>query len=207
MRRVRVKICGITRLQDALEAIEQGADALGFVFYRPSPRYIEPAEAQKIIAQLPAFVSMVGLFMDADRLFVQDALDSANLDLLQFHGRETPGFCRSFDRPYIKAVPMREALDIPAYCASFADSLGVLLDSTKFGAAGGSGERFDWNTIPELKQSVIMAGGIHVDNVLQAIRLSGCYAVDVSSGVEVAPGKKDAYKMQKLFNVVQALQA
>ena len=207
MRRVRVKICGITRLQDALEAIEQGADALGFVFYRPSPRFIEPAVAQKIIAQLPAFVTIVGLFMDADRPFIQDALSSANLDLLQFHGRETPEFCRSFDHPYIKAVPMREAIDIAAYCASFTDSLGVLLDSTKFGVAGGSGERFDWSSIPELSQPVIMAGGIHADNVQQAIRLSGCYAVDVSSGVEVAPGKKDAYKMKKLFNAVHAVHA
>lgn len=207
MGRVRVKICGITRLQDALVAIEQGVDALGFVFYRPSPRYIEPAEAQKIIAQLPAFVTIVGLFMDADKLFVEDALQVANLDLLQFHGRETPEFCRAFDRPYIKAVPMREAIDIQAYCASFTDSLGVLLDSTKFGVAGGSGEQFDWSEIPELSQSVIMAGGIHADNVQQAIRLSGCYAVDVSSGVEVAPGKKDAHKMQKLFTAVQALQA
>lgn len=207
MRRVRVKICGITRLQDAFDAIEQGADALGFVFYRPSPRYIEPSDAQKIVAQLPAFVTTVGLFMDADRLFVEDALVSANVDLLQFHGRETPTFCRGFGRPYIKAVPMREAIDIPAYCASFSDSLGVLLDSTKFGVAGGSGERFDWSTIPALSQSVIMAGGIHAGNVQQAIRLSGCYAVDVSSGVEVAPGKKDAYKMQKLFNAVYALQA
>lgn len=205
MRRVRVKICGITRLQDALDAIEQGADALGFVFYRPSPRYIEPAEAQKIITQLPAFVTVVGLFMDADKLFVQDALAAVNLDLLQFHGRETPGFCRAFNRPYIKAVPMREAMDIVAYCNAYADGLGVLLDSTKFGVAGGSGERFDWNTIPQLSQSVIMAGGIHAGNVEQAIRLSGCYAVDVSSGVEVSPGKKDAYKMQKLFNAVHAL--
>ena len=206
MRRVRVKICGITRLQDALDAIEQGADALGFVFYRPSPRYIEPAEAQKIIAQLPAFVTTVGLFMDADRVFVRDALSAAKLDLLQFHGRETPEYCRAFDRPYIKAVPMREAIDIAAYCASFDDSLGVLLDSTKFGVAGGSGECFDWSSIPQLSQSVIMAGGIHADNVQQAIQLSGCYAVDVSSGVEVSPGRKDTYKMQKLFTAVHALQ-
>ncbi len=206
MRRVRVKICGITRLQDALDAIEQGADALGFVFYRPSPRFIEPVEAQKIIAKLPAFVTSVGLFMDADKHFVQDAVATAQLDLLQFHGRESASFCRGFKRPYIKAVPMREAIDIQSYCASFDDSLGVLLDSTKFGVAGGSGERFDWSAIPELNQSVIMAGGINADNVQQAIQLSGCYAVDVSSGVEVAPGKKDAYKMQKLFNAVQALQ-
>ena len=207
MRRVRVKICGITRLQDALDAIEQGADALGFVFYRPSPRYIEPADAQKIIAQLPAFVTTVGLFMDADECFVKDALAAAQLDLLQFHGRESANFCRAFKRPYIKAVPMREAIDIQAYCASFEDSLGVLLDSTKFGVAGGSGERFDWRAIPELSQSVIMAGGINADNVQQAVELSACYAVDVSSSVEVAPGKKDANKMKNLFTAVHALQA
>ena len=207
MRRIRVKICGITRLEDALNAIEQGTDALGFVFYRPSPRYIEPAEAQKIIAQLPALVTIVGLFMDADKLSVEEVLSIADLDLLQFHGRETAEFCRTFDRPYMKAVPMCEAMDIQLYCANFSDSLGMLLDSTKFGVAGGSGKTFDWCLIPKLNQPVIMAGGINADNIQQAIRLSGCYAVDISSGVEVLPGKKDPYKMQKLFNVVYALQA
>lgn len=191
-------------MEDALKAIELGADALGFVFYRPSPRYIEPAEAQKIIRELPAFVTVVGLFMDADSVFVEDALKAASLDLLQFHGRETPEFCGRFNRPYIKAVPMRESIDIQAYCASFADSRGVLLDSTKFGVAGGSGETFDWATIPALSQPVIMAGGINASNVGQAIALSQCYAVDVSSGVEVAPGKKDAHKMKEFMAAVSA---
>lgn len=205
MTRVRTKICGITRLEDALKAIELGADALGFVFYRPSPRYIEPAQAQAIIAQLPALVTIVGLFMDADKVFVDDVLKAAQLDLLQFHGKEPPTFCRQFHKPYIKAVPMKEAIDIVAYCESFADSRGILLDSTKFGVAGGTGETFDWSTIPQLQQPVIMAGGIDADNVQQAIAESSCYGVDVSSGVEVAPGKKDAVKMQNFIAAVNAV--
>ncbi len=199
MSRVRVKICGITRLQDAQQAVALGVDALGFVFYPASPRYITPADAQKIIEQLPAFVSVVGLFMDADKAFVDDALHTAALDMLQFHGQETPEFCRQFARSYIKAVPMNEAMDVSAYCARFADSRGVLLDSTQFGVAGGTGETFDWNKIPTLAQPVIMAGGIRAANLRQAVVESGCYAVDVSSGVEVAPGKKDAFKLQQLF--------
>lgn len=202
MSRVRTKICGITRLEDALQAVALGADALGFVFYRPSPRFIEAADAQRIIAQLPSFVTVVGLFMDADPRFVQDVVKATQLDLLQFHGQESPEYCRQFHKPYIKAVPMKEAIDIVEYCNRFADSRGVLLDSTKFGVAGGTGETFDWRTIPNLQHPVIMAGGITPANVQRAIAESQCYGVDVSSGVEVAPGKKDSVKMQQFIDAV-----
>lgn len=205
MTRIRTKICGITRLEDALAAVELGADALGFVFYPGSPRYLSPAQAQAIIARLPAFVTAVALFMDADAVFVRDILKHVQVDLLQFHGKESPEFCRQFQRPYIKAVPMREPIDIPAYCASFSDSRGVLLDSTQFGVAGGTGETFDWATIPDVEQPVIMAGGIKPENVAEAIRASQCYGIDVSSGVENAPGRKDRYKMSQLFAAIAAV--
>ncbi|EDY87741.1 N-(5'phosphoribosyl)anthranilate isomerase [gamma proteobacterium HTCC5015] len=207
MKRVRVKICGITRQQDAQAAVALGADALGFVFYRPSPRFIEPSEAARIIRQLPAFVTTVGLFMDADATFVRDATRHASIDLLQFHGRESAEFCRQFDQPYIKAVPMRERIDLNAYVESFSDSRGLLLDSTRFGVAGGSGECFDWSEAKALSSSeraIIMAGGIKASNVAKAVAETDCYGVDVSSGVEDRPGHKSPYKMKQFFDALKA---
>ncbi|MGM0563420.1 MAG: phosphoribosylanthranilate isomerase [Pseudomonadota bacterium] len=208
-RRIRVKICGITRLEDALDAVDLGADALGFVFYRPSRRFIEPAEAAGIIERLPPFVTCVGLFMDADPRFVTDALGAAPLDLLQFHGRESAAECRRYQRPYIKAVPMNEDIDLEVYARRFDDSRGLLLDSTRFGHAGGSGKTFDWSEARALARPgrpIIMAGGLRPDNVVSCVEQTGCYGVDVSSGVETSPGLKDRHKLQQLFSALGARQ-
>lgn len=200
--RVRVKVCGITRLKDAQAAIDAGVDALGFVFYPRSPRYIHPQEAQRIIQQLPAFVSMVGLFMDASATFVGDVLKQTQLDLLQFHGKEMPEYCEQFQRPYIKSVPMLENINLSEYAQAHANARAVLLDSTRLGQAGGTGDTFDWQTIPEFAKPVVLAGGLNPRNVGEAIQQSHCYAVDCSSGVESSAGIKCAHKMQRFMQSV-----
>ena len=196
MRRTRVKICGITRQGDALEAARLGADAIGLVFYRGSPRAVDAEQAAGICRVLPPFVTSVGLFVDPAAEDVHAVLDAVPLDLLQFHGDETATFCRGFGRPYIKAIRMREALDLAASAREYADARGILLDSFNAAAHGGTGESFDWSRIPgDLDCPVVLAGGLGPDNVEQAIVRVRPYAVDVSSGVERDKGIKDAGKM------------
>ncbi len=191
-RRVRTKICGITRVEDARAAIDAGADALGFVFYQASPRYIAPRPAQEIISQLAPFPAKVGLFVDPDREIVSAVLKTANLDIIQFHGDEEPGFCRSFDRPYIKAVRMEHGVDLHEMCRHYADAAALLLDSYSETVHGGTGTCFDWSLIPaELSKPIILAGGLTVANVGRAVAACKPYAVDVSSGVELDKGIKD----------------
>lgn len=218
--RPRVKICGITNIEDALSAIEVGADALGFVFYPKSPRYITPELAQTIVQQLPAFVNTVGLFMDGDEAFVTNVMDGVALDTFQFHGNEPPEFCeylaKQYNKPYIKAVPMHADLDVVKYCESFTGCRAVLLDSNNFGEMGGSGKTFDWNDIPTLTKPVILAGGLTPNNIADAIeqgvKKAGCYALDLSSGVEREDeqgkriaGQKDAQKMRALMQAIDAI--
>jgi phosphoribosylanthranilate isomerase len=204
MPHTRVKICGITRVQDALCAAEHGADAIGLVFYARSPRHLSIEQAATICAELPAFVTTVALFKDADADTVHRALDALPLDLLQFHGSEDEAFCTQFSRPYIKALAMQQnAEQVVAQAEQYSSARGLLLDSHAPGEAGGSGEVFDWNTIPSLARPLILAGGLSVDNVAAAIHTVKPYAVDISSGVESEPGIKDAALIAAFMKAVR----
>lgn len=201
----RVKICGITRLEDALTAANAGADALGFVFYAPSPRALEPVAAARIVQQLPAFVTTTGLFVNATAKDVRSTLEQVSLDLLQFHGDETPEFCESFGRPYIKALRMQPGVDIAALAQSYTGARGILLDTYVQGVPGGTGQAFDWQAIPEhLAKPLILAGGLGVDNVRQAIEQVRPWAVDVSGGVERERGIKCADKIRAFMQQVRS---
>lgn len=195
-RRTRAKICGITRVEDALAAVAAGADAIGLVFYAKSPRCVTAEQAAVICAALPPFVSSVGLFVDAEAGQVNAVLNQVPLDLLQFHGDESPQYCRQFARPYIKAVRMAEGVDLSAVAAGYHEARGLLLDSYQKGMPGGTGHAFDWARIPPgLNTAVILAGGLNPGNVGEALRQVRPYAVDVSSGVERDKGIKDADKI------------
>lgn len=194
--RTRVKICGITRIEDALSAAACGCDAIGLVFYAGSPRYVAPRRAAEIVAALPPFVSTVGLFVDAPPEEVRAVCAQVPLDLLQFHGEEAPHYCRQFDRPYLKAVRVRPGTNLLQYAAAHAGARGLLLDAYAEGMPGGTGKTFDWALIPaELTVPVVLAGGLDAGNVAQAIRMVRPYAVDVSGGVEREKGIKDADKI------------
>lgn len=192
----RVKICGITRSEDLHAACIAGADALGFVFYAKSPRHLSIEQAAALVTQLPPFVQSVGLFVDAEPAYIEAVLKAVPLDLLQFHGGETPGQCRLSGRPYLKAVRMRPDTDLVKYCADFHDARALLLDAYVAGVPGGTGERFDWSLIPVgLPKPVVLSGGLNPDNVALAVQSVRPWAVDVSSGVETAPGIKDAARV------------
>ncbi|MDP2056642.1 MAG: phosphoribosylanthranilate isomerase, partial [Thiobacillus sp.] len=186
---VRVKICGITRLQDLHAACDTGADALGFVFYAKSPRHVTIATAAALVRELPPFVQSVGLFVNAEPAFIEAILQAVPLDLLQFHGDETPADCARFGRPYIKAVRVNRDTDLLKCAADFDTARGLLLDAYVPGMPGGTGERFDWSLIPpDLPKPVILSGGLTPDNVAKAIQRVRPWAVDVSSGVEATKG-------------------
>ena len=190
--RTRVKICGVTRLEDALVACNAGADALGFIFFASSPRNIEIEAARTIAQALPAFVTTVGLFVDPDREMVERARDSVPLDLLQFHGNEDPQFCEQFGAPYIKAVRVRPEVNLLECARRFKCARGLLLDSYVRGTKGGTGERFDWTLIPgKLPLPIVLSGGLDPENVGAGIRAIRPWAVDVCSGVEATKGVKD----------------
>lgn len=193
--RTRVKICGITRAEDGLAAAAAGADAIGLVF-ADSPRRVTIEQARAIVAALPPFIKVVGLFVDAPESLVGEVLGQVALDLLQFHGRETPEACRRHGRPYIKAIPMKPGVDVVAEVRRYPDAAGVLLDTHHPQLAGGSGQTFDWTRVPAgLGKPLILAGGLTPENVTAAIRAVHPYAVDVSSGVEQSKGIKDAAKI------------
>lgn len=201
--RTRVKICGITRPEDGIAAAELGVDAIGLVFYAKSPRYVSIEQANTICAALPGFVTVVSLFLNPDAEWVDEVLAETPVDLIQFHGAEPGDFCRSFNRPYIKALGMSNA-DLPALAADYADARGLLLDSHAMGEAGGSGKTFDWQAIPEaFRHRIMLAGGLNPDNIAAAICAVRPYAVDLSSGVESAPGIKDVARMTRLMNEVK----
>jgi phosphoribosylanthranilate isomerase len=201
---VRSKICGITRVEDALAAAAAGADAIGLVFYAKSPRAVSIRQARAIINALPPFVTTVGLFVDASRCEVEETLDALPLDLLQFHGDETPAQCSGYHRPYIKALRVRPGENIAAACESYSTAAGILLDTYVSGVPGGTGEAFDWSLVPvNLSKPIILAGGLVAENVGRAIAQVRPYAVDVSGGVELAKGIKDAQRIQAFIREVQ----
>lgn len=200
--RVRVKICGITRIEDALDAAGVGADAIGLVFYPPSARALAPAQAAKIIKALPPFLTVVGLFLDPEPAAVRHVLERLPLDLLQFHGRESGAFCESFARPYIKAIAMGGGEDPVSVMREHPHAAGFVLDSHVAGAAGGSGETFDWRRVPVSPRPLIVAGGLTMANVARVVRDVRPWAVDVSSGVESDRGIKDREKMCRFIEEV-----
>ena len=194
--RTRVKICGITRVEDALEAIKHGADAIGLVFYAKSPRNVSATKAAEIVSNIPAFVTVVGLFVDAEPAFIREVLSVVHLDLLQFHGDETPSACRQYSRPYMKAIRVKNGTNLVQYAADYADARALLLDAFAEGVPGGTGLVFDWSLIPQnLPLPIVLAGGLNAENVGVAIEQVRPYAVDVSGGVEASKGIKDAAKI------------
>ncbi len=200
----RVKICGITRVEDALAAARLGAHALGLVFYAGSPRAVTPEQARVIIDALPPFVVPVGLFVNADARVVRETLAVAPVQLLQFHGDETPEFCAGFGLPYLRAVRVRAGSDLLQYAHEFRAARGLLLDAWVDGVRGGTGATFDWSLIPgDLPMPVVLSGGLNPDNVEQAVRRVRPWAVDVSSGVEAAKGIKDVRKMEAFMTGVR----
>ena len=202
--RTRTKICGITRLDDAKASILAGCDALGFVFYEESPRYIA-LDAFKVIAkELPPFVTKAGLFVNADPSDIEEAIQSGLVNVLQFHGDETADFCRQFKFPYIKAVAVSSSVDLLQYAKDFYDAEALLLDAYHEHLKGGTGQTFDWNLIPQsLSKPIVLAGGLTVDNVKEAIKKVKPYAVDVSGGVEESKGIKNSLKIQAFIKETQ----
>lgn len=204
--RTRVKICGITRAQDAIKAVEFGADAIGLVFYGKSPRAVSIDDARAIIQKIPPFVTVVGLFVDPSPKDVAAVLHRVSLDLLQFHGDELPSECSAYGKPYIKAIKMREGDDIAAQVAQFSSARGILLDTYDPKVPGGTGRVFDWSRIPKgLDKPIILAGGLTPENVWQAITKVRPFAVDVSGGVEADKGIKDVEKMAAFMRGVQSV--
>lgn len=202
--RTRVKICGITRAEDAASAIAAGADALGFVFYPPSPRHVELESARRIAERVAPFVTRVGLFVNATRDRIAEAVERVGIDLIQFHGDESPSDCAGHGRPYIKAIRMKEGVDLIAERERYADAAGLLVDSYRPGVPGGTGATFDWDRIPpELAGGIILAGGLTPQNIAEAVRRVRPYAVDVSGGVERDKGIKDPDKIRSFMQGVQ----
>lgn len=201
MNAIRTKICGITSVADAQVAINAGADAIGLVFYPASPRAVTIDQAEAIALAVGPFVTVTGLFVDADEAFIRDVLAQVSLHVLQFHGDESSDYCNQFQRPHMKAIRMRPDVDVGAEIQKCPNAVGILLDAYRAGVPGGTGETFDWQRVP--KQSpkpIILAGGLTPENVALAVSSTQVYGVDVSGGVESAPGKKDAQKVRSFIH-------
>jgi phosphoribosylanthranilate isomerase len=205
---VRIKICGITNLEDALLAAELGADALGFIFYAKSPRYVAPEAAREIIAQLPPFVAAVGVFVDEPAAVVQELAVRVRLDWVQLHGQESPDYCRNLGRKVIKGFRIQDEDSLRRLAGYQGAAQALLLDTYKKGQVGGTGTAFDWRLAREARQygRIILAGGLNPENVAQAIEVAGPDAVDTASGTEAAPGKKDPARLRAFFRAVNSKQ-
>ncbi|MGC2518544.1 MAG: phosphoribosylanthranilate isomerase [Burkholderiales bacterium] len=202
--RTRVKICGITRTEDAQAAAAHGADAIGLVFYLPSPRYVTLDQARAIVGGTPVFVATVAVFVNPSREEVEQVIRECGVTLLQFHGDESPEFCAGFSRPYIKAARIRPGLDLLKYLSPHAAARAWMLDAFHDDLWGGTGGAFDWSLVPERPaRPIILSGGLTADNVANAIRRVGPYAVDVSSGVEASKGIKHAAKIAAFISGVR----
>ncbi len=208
MTHTRIKICGVTTTADAAAVAAVGADAVGLVFYSRSPRAVTPAQAAEIVRAVPPFVSVVALFVNEPAESIHRIVDSLPINLVQFHGDESAEFCQQFQRPWIKALQVRAGLDLPARSAAFAQARGILLDSWQEGLHGGTGKTFDWDlACRHLPLPLVLAGGLDEHNVGAAIALLRPAAVDVSGGVEQAPGRKDAGKIKRFVAAVRAADA
>lgn len=202
--RIRIKFCGITRPEDAVIAARLGVDAIGLVFYPASPRAVDTGQAQAIISALPPFVTSVGLFVDAEPAGIEAVLAEVPIDLLQFHGNETPADCERYGKPYIKVVAMHDGVDLHKVAGQYAGAKGLLLDTFSDKVPGGSGQAFDWRRVPEdTGMPVIVAGGLEPANVAEAIRITRPWGVDVSGGIESAKGIKDAGRMAAFIRGVK----
>lgn len=200
---VRVKVCGITRDEDAKAAVQAGVDAIGFVFWPHSARYIDPDSARRIAANIPPFVCIVGVYVDPDAAWVEETMQVARLNLLQFHGDETPEFCNQFFQPYIKAIRVKQGTDLLQYAERYHSAKGLLLDAYAENIPGGTGHAFDWRLIPQhLPLPLVLSGGLNPNNIATAIKQIQPWAVDVSSGVEVSKGIKDE---KKIFAFMQGV--
>ncbi len=196
MGQVRIKVCGLTRIDDVKGVVAAGTDAIGLVFYSPSPRAVTPANARELAMAAGPLVTIVGLFVDLPAAEVEDILAQVPIHLLQFHGDESPEYCQQFNRPYIKAIRMREGLDIEQEISRFGSAQGILLDAYRKGIPGGTGKTFDWGRVPQQgEKPIILAGGLSPDNVREAIACTQPYGLDVSGGVESAGGIKDLAKV------------
>lgn len=201
----RVKICGLTSVVDALVAVDAGADAIGLVFYAPSPRCVDIQTAADIALAVGPFVTTVGLFVNADKKQVEQVLAQVPLQLLQFHGDEAASYCEQFNRPYMKALRMKPGLDVDAEIKKFASAQGILLDAYRKGVPGGTGETFDWQRVPSSNaKPIVLAGGLDGGNVVAAIKATRAYGVDVSGGVELSHGVKDHQKTIEFITLAKA---
>ncbi len=204
----RIKICGITRVEDVRTVVQHGADALGLVFYEASPRNVTIPQAVHLAHAVPPFVNIVGLFVNPTVAEVQTVLRHVPLDTLQFHGEETPEFCAQFNKPYLKAIRVKAGVDLLQCASDFSSAQGLLLDAHVEGIQGGTGATFDWTLIPKhMPIPVILSGGLDTQNVAAAIKQVQPYAVDVSSGVEISKGIKDAAKIAAFINEVKRADA
>jgi phosphoribosylanthranilate isomerase len=205
---IRIKICGITNLEDALLAVELGADALGFIFYPKSPRKVAPETAREIIAQLPPFVASVGVFVNEAAAVVQELAAKVRLDWVQLHGQESPGYCRGLGRRVIKGFRIKDEISLKELAPYQGAVQAFLLDTYKKGQLGGTGETFNWRLAREAKKygRIILAGGLTPENVAQAIAIALPAGVDTASGIEAAPGKKDPAKLRAFFKAVSSKQ-
>jgi phosphoribosylanthranilate isomerase len=200
---VRTKICGITSAADAMVTANAGADAIGLVFYNQSARSVTIDQARQIIQALPPFICVVGLFVDPEPAWVKQVLAALAIDLLQFHGNESADFCHSYGRPYLKAVRVKKSTDITHALTHYTSAQGILLDSYDAQKAGGTGQSFAWQTVPEnIAKPLILAGGLTPANVQRAIQQVQPYGVDVSTGVEQSPGVKDPQKVIDFIRLV-----
>lgn len=200
----RIKCCGMVRVEDAVLAAELGADAIGLVFTARSRRQVDIGQAHAIARALPPMVATVALFMDDDAAMVDEVIDAVQPQLLQFHGNETDAWCAQFGRPYLKAIAMGEGGAALPFLRAFPGAAGLLLDGHGLGEAGGTGRSFDWSRMPrDLAQPLILAGGLDAGNVAQAIRIARPWGVDVSSGIESAPGIKDPQRMRAFIRAVR----
>lgn len=207
MNRVRIKICGITRLADAETAVALGADALGFVFYEKSPRSVTVEQVRSITAQLAPFVTKVGLFVDPDEGQLRHILSELPIDIIQFNGQESAQFCESFQHPYIKAIRVADGMNLQEESSKYGSAAGILLDSYVKGVPGGTGRVFDWSLIPKtISRPLVLAGGLNAENIADAIRTVKPFAVDVSGGVEREKGIKDSDAMERFFKAAGEVQ-
>ena len=208
MRRTRVKICGITRPEHARAAAEAGADAIGLVFYEPSPRYVSRVRARAVCEALPPLVSVVGVFVNPSPREIEAVVEDSPVDLLQFHGEEPPELCAGAGKPYVKAVRVRDRDDIVEAAARYTGARALLLDAHHDALWGGTGSSFDWNVVPDdVGRPIVLAGGLTPENVAGAIRAVRPFAVDVSGGVESAPGEKDARSMERFMKEVASAES